>query len=169
MMPTDMQLQQAVLAELNWDPSLAAGKIGIVADAGVVTLSGSVASFAERHTAATAARRVNGVLSVAEEIEVQLPLEHRRSDTDLEAASIERLAWDVALPLGAVIVAVDHGWVTLSGRVDWHYQSQAAFHDIGGLMGVVGITDRIMVNSNPIATTTRHRPPALPVARFARN
>ena len=33
----DAQLQQAVLAELNWDPSVPAGRIGVTASGGVVT------------------------------------------------------------------------------------------------------------------------------------
>ena len=45
-MSQDSQLQQAVLAELQWEPSVAAGHIGVSARAGVVTLTGHVESMA---------------------------------------------------------------------------------------------------------------------------
>lgn len=69
-MSQDSQLQQSVLAEFSWEPSVTAGHIGVTASAGVVTLSGRVDSYAKKHAAETAARRVKGVSAVAEEIEV---------------------------------------------------------------------------------------------------
>ncbi len=65
-MSQDTRLQQSVLAELKWEPSIAAGHIGVAADNGVVTLTGHVTSFAEKQAAEAAARRVKGVKAVAE-------------------------------------------------------------------------------------------------------
>ena len=96
-MPFDKQLQQAVLAELDWEPSLVAGHIGVTANAGIVTLTGHVESFAEKYAAETATRRVKGVKAVAEEITVELPFERIRGDDDIAAAAIERLAWDTSV------------------------------------------------------------------------
>ena len=67
-MTEDRKLQEAVLAELSWEPSVTAGHIGVTARHGVVTLTGHVESFAEKHAAETAAGRVKGVVAVAEEI-----------------------------------------------------------------------------------------------------
>ncbi len=122
---SDDQLQQAVLAELSWEPSVTAAHIGVTAKDGVVTLTGHVESFAQKHAAEAAARRVRGVDAVAEEIEVRLPVDTRRSDEDIAAAAIDRLAWDVSIPRDAVQVTVEQGWLTLSGEVDRHYQQQA--------------------------------------------
>ena len=72
-MSQDSQLQQDVLAEFKWEPSVTAGHIGVTAKNGVVTLSGHVDSYAQKFAAETAARRVKGVKGVAEEIEVKLP------------------------------------------------------------------------------------------------
>ena len=44
-MSHDARLQKAVLAELNWDPSVPAGHIGVTANNGVVTLSGTPAAM----------------------------------------------------------------------------------------------------------------------------
>ena len=95
-MSHDSQLQQAVLYELAWEPSVTAAHIGVTANAGVVSLTGHVESFVEKHAAEMAARRVRGVKAVAEEIEVRLPFEAKRGDDDIAAAAIERLAWDVS-------------------------------------------------------------------------
>ena len=144
-MSQDSQLQQAVLAEFNWEPSVTAGHIGVSANAGVVTLSGHVDSYAKKHAAEAAARRVKGVRAVAEEIEVRLPFESKRTDEEIAAAAIERLSWNVSVPRDSVQVKVENGWVTLTGQVDWWFQKQAAEHDIRPLHGVVGVSNQATV------------------------
>jgi osmotically-inducible protein OsmY len=127
-MSHDSHLQQAVLDELNWEPSVTAAHIGVAANAGVVTLTGHVVSFAQKHAAETAVRRVKGVKAVAEEIEV-------------------RFGWDVSIPRDTIKVTVDGGWVTLTGEVDWHYQKDAASMDVRSLFGVTGVTNQITIKS----------------------
>jgi osmotically-inducible protein OsmY len=144
-MINDAALQQAVLAELGWEPSVIAAHIGVAANAGVVTLTGHVENYAHKHAAETAAGRVKGVKAVAEEIEVRLPFETKRNDEEIAAAAIERLAWDVSVPRDAVKVKVEKGWVTLTGQVDWHYQHEAAQQDVRRLWGVVGVSNLIAI------------------------
>lgn len=144
-MSQDSQLQQSVLAAFNWEPSVSAGHIGVTAKGGVVTLSGHVDTYAAKHAAETVARRVKGVRAVAEEIEVRLPIDTQRSDEDIAAAAIERLAWNVSVPKDSVQVNVETGWVTLTGQVDWWYQKQAAEHDIRPLHGVVAVSNQISI------------------------
>ena len=144
-MSKDSQLQQDVLAEFKWEPSVTAGHIGVTAKHGVITLSGHVDSYAQKHAAETAARRVKGVKGVAEEIEVKLPFETRRSDDDIAAAAIDRLAWNVSVPKDSVMVKVENGWVTLTGQVDWWYQKDAVERDIRPLAGVVGVSNQTSI------------------------
>jgi osmotically-inducible protein OsmY len=144
-MSQDSQLQQAVLAEFGWEPSVTAGHIGVTANAGVVTLSGHVDSYAQKHAAETAARRVKGVKAVAEEIEVRLPIDTERTDEEIAAAAIERLSWNVSVAKDSVQVRVENGWVTLTGAVDWWYQKDAAEQDIRPLHGVVGVSNQTVV------------------------
>jgi len=47
-------LQQGVLAELDWEPSIKAGHIGVTAIEGVVTLTGHVENFAQKRAAEVA-------------------------------------------------------------------------------------------------------------------
>ena len=67
-MKTDSQLQKDVMDEIKWEPSLTAPQIGVTAVKGVVTLTGTVATYAEKWAVERAARRVEGVQGVAEEI-----------------------------------------------------------------------------------------------------
>jgi osmotically-inducible protein OsmY len=144
-MSQDSLLQLAVLAELAWEPSVTAGHIGVTANAGIVTLTGHVETYAEKHAAETAARRVKGVKAVAEELEVLLPFERKRGDDDIAAAVLERLAWDVTIPPNAITVKVEQGWIALTGQVNWYYQKEAAEQDVRRLTGVVGVSNLILV------------------------
>jgi len=159
-MPNDNRLQQAVLEELNWEPSVTAAHIGVTANAGVVTLSGHVESFAQKHAAEAAVRRVKGVKAIAEEIEVRLPYDTKRSDDEIARAAIGRFEWDVSIPRDAIQVSVEQGWITLTGEVDWHYQKDAASMDVRALFGVTGVSDQITikptVNASNISDDIMH-------------
>ena len=149
------RLKQAVLDELQWEPSINAAHIGVAAKNGVVTLMGHVENFAEKSAAEKAARRVNEVRAVAEEIEVRLPFNVKHGDEEIASAVANRLQWDSAFPKGAVKAKVEKGWVTLTGEVDWHYQQDAAETDVRGLWGVVGVSNDIAIKPRPNASNIR--------------
>lgn len=140
-MSHDRQLQEAVLAELTWEPSVNAAHIGVTAAEGVVTLSGHVETFIEKRAAEKATARVKGVKAVAEAIEVRLHASMKRPDDEIAKAAVDRLGWEVAVPRDQVKVKVENGWVTLTGQVTWHYQKDAAERTIRGLYGVVGVSN----------------------------
>lgn len=144
-MSNDRNLQEAVLAELNWSPSITAANIGVAAKDGVVTLTGHVENYAQKRQAELATGRVKGVKAIAEELEVRLPFTIKRDDSAIAAAAIDRLSWDVSVPPDAVKVKVESGWVTLTGEVDWHYQKEAAHDDIRPLNGVTGVSNQIAI------------------------
>jgi osmotically-inducible protein OsmY len=146
-MSNDSELRDSVLAELAWEPSLTAPHIGVTARDGVITLSGHVQRFAEKAAAQTAALRVKGVKAVAEEIEVKLPFDTVRSDEDIAAAAVDRLDWDSTLPKGQVKVAVQKGWVTLTGEVAWRFEHDAAADNVRRLWGVVGVSNQITLKA----------------------
>lgn len=154
-MSKDTVLKQAILDELQWEPSVNAAHIGVTARDGVVTLTGHVESYAEKFAAEKATRRVNDVKAVAEEIEVKLPFSVKHGDEEIAAAAVDRLNWDSSIPAGAVKVKVEKGWVTLTGQIDWHYQAATAVSTIRGLWGVVGVSDQITVKPKPNTTAIR--------------
>ena len=142
-MKTDNQLQQDVLAELRWEPSVNAAQIGAEVTNGIVTLAGHVASYSEKWDAERAAQRVAGVRGVAVQIDVTLPGSASRSDSDIAHAAENVLQWTTYLPRDSVRVLVERGWVTLSGAVDWDYQRKAAVLAVRHLLGVTGVSDQI--------------------------
>jgi len=141
----DSELQDAVQAELKWEPSVTAAHIGVTAHGGVITLTGHVETYPEKHAAEMAATRVKGVRAVAEELEVRLPFETKRTDEAIAAAAIERVSWDVSIPKDAVLVRIEKGWVTLTGQVDFYYQKNAPEQDIRHLIGVIGVSNQITI------------------------
>ena len=144
-MSNDDCLKQEVLAELAWDPSVTATDLGVTAKDGIVTLTGYVGSFAQKHAAEAASRRVKGVKAIAGEIAVDLPFDHRRTDEDIAAAVVNRLDWDAAILPDTVIAQVQDGWVSLNGAVDWNFQKDAAELDVRSLLGVVGLSNQITI------------------------
>jgi len=154
---TDKSLQQAVLDELDWEPSVDAAHIGVTANNGVVTLTGHVPSYTQKWAAERAVGRVTGVKAVAEELEVRFPLEGRNSDDDIAKRAVQSLDWDVSVPNNKVKVKVEKGWVTLTGEVDWNFQRSAAEADVRKLQGVKGVSDEIKVKPSVNAYDVREK------------
>jgi len=144
-MKTDAELQQDVMNELQWEPTLKAAEIGVAVKDGVVTLSGYVDSYVKKLVAERAAARVFGVRAVAEEIQVRLPGSLKRSDEDIAGMVANVLEWNVLVPYDRVKVHVQDGVVNLSGEVDWGYQKYAAEEAVHHLMGVVWLSNQITV------------------------
>jgi osmotically-inducible protein OsmY len=144
-MKTDKELQHDVLAELEWEPSLDAAKIGVAADHGVITLNGSVRTYSERWRAETVSKRVFGVEAVANEIDVKLPDRITPDDANIAQRALSALDWNVAVPKGRVKLTVAQGWITLEGEVEWYYQKNAAEDAVRNLMGVRGITNAMVL------------------------
>ena len=154
-MKTDTQLQQNVIAELKWEPSVNAAQIEVEVQDGVVTLAGHVGSYAEKLDAERAAQRVCGLKALAIEMDVKLKGLSIRTDFDI-AQSVENiLEWTTYLPPNRVKVLVERGWVTLSGEVDWEYQRQAAAGAVRNLMGVTGLSEQIGIKQHVSSTAVK--------------
>jgi osmotically-inducible protein OsmY len=141
----DEDVQLAVLRELTWDSRIDAAKVGVTVDQGTVTLIGLVDTYAERVAADEAAHRVFGVLDVANELQVELPGDNIRTDTDLAQAVRHALEWDVQVPDQRITSTVSNGWVTLEGEVDDGPERYNAERAIRNLVGVRGVTNQILV------------------------
>jgi osmotically-inducible protein OsmY len=143
----DATLQTAVMGELTWDSTVNATSIGVTVEEGVVTLTGTVVSFAERIAAQEAAHRVAGVLDVANEIEVKIKGTGWPSDADV--AQAVRHALQNALPhtSGMLQTTVSDGWVHLEGAVERWIQREEAELAIRHLAGVRGVTNGIKVKA----------------------
>lgn len=154
-MKTDSQLQQDVMAELKWEPSVHAAQIGVEVKDGVVTLAGEVSSYVEKWNAERAAQRVSGVKALAVEMKVKLSQLGKRTDADIAESAKNVLSWTSSIPERAVNVMVEDGWLTLSGDVQWQYQRQDAADRVRYLVGVTGISNQIAIKPSLSATVVK--------------
>jgi osmotically-inducible protein OsmY len=145
-MKTDQQLQQSVIDELTWDPSVHATQIGVIVKDGVVTLDGEVSSYGEKWGAERAAQRVSGVQALAVGLQVKLSALGQRSDTDIARSAQTALHWCSTCPSDSIQLMVENGWITLTGSVEWHFQKQAAVDALRYLIGVTGVSDQIAIS-----------------------
>jgi osmotically-inducible protein OsmY len=152
-MSVDKRLELDVLAELAWEPGVADADIGVPANVRALTLSGHVDSIVEQHALEAKVTKVRRVRTATEEIEVRLRFDVKRGDEEIATAAIDRLARDASIPHDAVKVKVEKGWITLTGQVGSRCQKESAAHDVHGLFGVVGVSDRITVKPHLAASS----------------
>ena len=144
-MKTDAELQQHVMDELKWEPTIRAAEIGVAVKDGVVTLSGTVDSYGKKWAADRAARRVFGVKAVTEEIKVTLAGSYKRTDKDIAQSAAKVLDWNLWVPSDRVKVKVQDGRVTLSGEVNWFYEKEHAEDAVRHMVGVLGVINSITI------------------------
>jgi osmotically-inducible protein OsmY len=149
---SDVQLQQDVLNELKWDTRVDANDIGVTVHGGVVTLTGTVSSWAKKLTAADAVHRVAGVLDVANDLTVKVTDGVGHSDPELAAAVRHALKWDVFVPDDAIQSTVSNGTVTLLGQVELASQRDDAARAVANLAGVHRVENRITVEQRGVST-----------------
>jgi osmotically-inducible protein OsmY len=139
---SDLQLKQDIEAELRWDPKVNPAQIGVTVDRGVVTLLGTVDSWAEKWGAEAATKRVAGVRTVAQDLTVKLRTEHVRTDPEIAAAVESALHWDVFVPK-TITAEVEAGHVTLRGTAAWNFQRSSAERAVRQLAGVLRVSDQV--------------------------
>lgn len=149
------RLRQDVEEELACEPSVNAPSIGVALEDGVVTLSGHVASHAEKVAAEHAAARVRGVRAVVSNLEVKLPESSRPTDQEIAQAAIHALSWNALVPADCITVEVENGLISLAGEVDWRYQKSAAYETVCNLKGVKGVNDGVRIRPRTISASVR--------------
>jgi osmotically-inducible protein OsmY len=86
---------------------------------------------------------VAGVVGVVNDVEVRLPIIHRRPDPEIARDAVEALKRELPFSWERIKVVVEDGWMTLEGKVEWHYQREWAEEAVWGLRGVRGVTNKI--------------------------
>lgn len=150
----DVSMQQQLINELRWNPEIGSTDIAVAVHDGIATLTGHVSSHARRVAAERAALRIPGISGVADEIEVDLPGDYRRSDADIAAAVRLALDWDTLVPSENVWCSVTDGRVTLGGEVRTLRERELAAHAVERLMGITGITNDIVIAPPNMDSTT---------------
>lgn len=153
----DIILRQDIIDELEFEPSIDAANIGVAVEDGVVTLTGHVPTYAQRATAEDVVRRVKGVRGIAQEIEVRPFGANRTADDEIAKRALNTIRWNTVVPKDSVQVKVQQGWVTLTGKVGWHYQRTAAADAVRNLAGVIGVNNSIEVKPPASASDVKKR------------
>jgi osmotically-inducible protein OsmY len=153
---TDDQIQQDVINEIKWDPSVTASQVSVLANDGIVTLRGSVPHYFEKSQAEDAAQRVGGVRAVVDEIEVNLMGSYLRSDEQIAEAALDAIEWSYSAPKG-IKITVENGWITLKGDAEWDFQRTAVEDSVSKLMGVCGVTNNISIRSKVQPSDIKNR------------
>ena len=153
-MRSDSDIKRDVEDELRWDPDLDGTDIAIAVKSGVVTLAGFTRGYSDKLEAEAAAKRVAGVLGVANDIEVRLPSLDQRPDPEIGRDAIAAIQRRLPVVAEQIKVVVRNGWITLEGEVEWEYQRLAAERAVKGLKGV---SNTIQVKPRVPATEIKRR------------
>ncbi len=146
-MKSNEDLQRDVQNAIKWEPLLHAAEIGVTAIDGVVTLTGTVDSYAKKYEAEEAAKKVHGLKALVEKIEIKFSSTWKKDDTEIATEILNVLKSDWEIPNDDIIVKVENGWVRLDGEVQWNYQREAAKKVVKQLSGVLGVTNDIKLSA----------------------
>nr|WIE91352.1 BON domain-containing protein [Mesorhizobium sp. WSM4875] len=141
----DRDIKQDLESELKWDPDVNATDVGITVKNGVVSLTGYVPFYMQKFEAENAAKRVKGVLGIANDIEVRLPSSHQKTDPELARAAIEAISVELPSSHERFKVIAKDGWLTLEGDAEWQYQRNQAEVAMRKLHGVKGVINRVVL------------------------
>ncbi|AZO41569.1 BON domain-containing protein [Mesorhizobium sp. M7D.F.Ca.US.005.01.1.1] len=144
-MRSDRDIKQDLENELKWDPDINATDVGVTVKKGVVSLTGYVPFYMQKYEAENAAKRVKGVLGIANDIEVQLPSSHQKTDPELARAAIEAISIELPASHERFKVIAKDGWLTLEGDAEWQYQRNQAESATRKLHGVKGVINRVVL------------------------
>jgi osmotically-inducible protein OsmY len=143
-MKTDEDLKKDVEDAFLWEPLLHSAGIAVIAQDGIVTLNGTVNSYAKKSEAENVVKNLAGVKVVIEQIEVVLSSEVQHTDHEIAQEILNALAasW---VPAEKLKIKVEKGVVTLEGTLHWNFQKQAAQNSLKNIVGVTDIKNLVII------------------------
>lgn len=144
-MRTDSDVKRDVEDELKYDPDVDSTDIGVSVKNGVVSLTGFVRSYSQKLQAEADAKRVTGVVAVANDIEVRIPSVDARPDPDIARDVVAQLKFELPFSYEKIKSVVKNGWVTLEGDLEWNYQRTRAESAARRVKGVVGVSNLVKI------------------------
>jgi osmotically-inducible protein OsmY len=144
-MRKDHDVAEDVMTELRWTPDLNEKDVAVKVTDGIVTLTGFVRSYPQKHTAERAAKRILGVQGVANDIQVRLEALDAVPDPEIARDAMAAIKRELPAFGEKVKVLVQNGRVTLEGQVDWWYQRSAAESAVRRVRGVVEVSNLLKV------------------------
>lgn len=156
-MRLDSDIKRDVEDELRFDPDIDATDIAVAVSKGVVTLSGFVRSYSQKSQAERDAKRIAGVVGVANDIDVRLPVIDERPDPEIARDAANALKAELPYSSENIKVIVKNGWLTLEGNVEWNYSRERAESAVKRARGVKGVTNSIVVKPKVAAYEIRRK------------
>jgi osmotically-inducible protein OsmY len=144
-MRSDRQIREEVQETLDQDPKISARDIAVAVRNGVVTLAGFARAFGEKSRAEADARRVAGVLGIANDIEVRLPLFERKPDPEIAREVLASIKREMPTVCEQILVRVADGRVTLQGQVESENQKALAEELAGSARWVRSISNELVI------------------------
>lgn len=145
----ESDLSEIVLDQIHQTPGLKDTNVNASADHGVVTLTGSVKTDAERIAVDEVASHVHGIKAIADELQVKPAL---RSSADIARDVMKNLGGHAFLAAEEIKVIVRDGRVTLEGVVHQELQKMLAVAQVKRVHGVSGISNQLEVKPEAAAT-----------------
>ena len=156
-MRLDSDIRRDVEDELRWDPDIDATDIAVAVNNGVVALTGFVRSYSQRTQAERDAKRVAGVVGVANDIEVRLPVIDQRPDPDIVRDAVSALKSELPYSSENIKVIAKDGKITLEGTVEWNYARERAENAVKRIRGVKGVTNSITLKPKVAPNEVRRK------------
>lgn len=142
---SDHSLEKAVMQALAGNRRVRADEIAVQAIGGAVILRGTVGSLVQQVEAARTARRVMGVQTVQDRLQVRPMGPNERADADTQAAVLAALIDDDKLHAADIDVDAKDGTVTRSGLVEFAANRDRAERVALGVAGVACVRNRLKV------------------------
>lgn len=136
---SDSEIRQDVNDALLKDPATDSYEISAAVEDGIVTLTGTVESWAERDLSEKVAKGVRGVLGIDNRISVSY--ETDRPDHEIKAEVENKLEWDTLVDDYLIDVKVTDGKVSLSGTIGSAAEKRQARMD-AWVAGVKSVNDK---------------------------
>ncbi len=134
----DADILRDIRAALVQDPATESYQVAVSVRKAVVSLSGSVGSYAEKQLVARIAKSVKGVKRVVNDVAIDY--KGTRTDSEIAGDVTARLQWDIWIDGDLLSATVQDGKVALVGEVGSAVEKSRAIDDawVNGVVGVDG-------------------------------
>jgi osmotically-inducible protein OsmY len=154
-MKTDADIKADVEAELMWTPDVESAEIHVVVKGGVVALTGTVPGFFDKVQAEEAAKRVHGVLGIANDLHVRS--DRQPGDPEIAREAVDAIALDMPRVAPQVRVVVRDAHVVLEGEVEWFWQKKRIEAIVRAIKGINVVTNLIAIQPRIAAADVKRR------------
>lgn len=144
-MINDGDLYENIMDKLKSSPDIDESNISIAINGDVVIIAGCVNSYTEKYLAEEAVEKIAQVKAIANELQVNLKQNNKRSDVDIAKAALNSLQWSTLVPSEKIKISVSDGHLILNGDVEFYFQRIRAEKAVHDLFGVTYITNNIKV------------------------